>query len=124
MIAASALSGVASAACQYAMQRIGTPAPIFTLEMAFVAIPALLVSQAGLIAEDPAVLFRGWDARTLIPVFASAFGGICVGQVTKNLGGIAKGSRSLAAWCLRVWRRVSRRAGGWRRGPSWRWCWW
>lgn len=91
VIAASALSGVASAACQYAMQRIGTPAPIFTLEMAFVAIPALLVSQAGLIADDPAVLFWGWDARTLIPVFASAFGGICVGQVTKNLGGIAKG---------------------------------
>ena len=91
VIVASALSGMASAACQYAMQRIGTPAHVFTLEMAFVAIPALLVSQAGLIAEDPAVLFRGWDARTLIPVFASAFGGICVGQVTKNLGGIAKG---------------------------------
>ena len=60
--------------------------------MAFVAIPALLISQASVIsARDPAALFTGWDAFTLIPVFCSAFGGMCVGQVTKNLGGIAKG---------------------------------
>ena len=92
VLAASALSGVASAACQYAMQRIGTSAHVFTLEMAFVAIPALLISQASVIsARDPAALFVGWDAFTLIPVFCSAFGGMCVGQVTKNLGGIAKG---------------------------------
>ena len=92
VLAASALSGVASAACQYAMQRIGTSAHVFTLEMAFVAIPALLISQASVIsARDPAALFTGWDAFTLIPVFCSAFGGMCVGQVTKNLGGIAKG---------------------------------
>jgi UDP-sugar transporter A1/2/3 len=74
------------------MQRIGTSAHVFTLEMAFVAIPALLISQASVIsARDPAALFVGWDAFTLIPVFCSAFGGMCVGQVTKNLGGIAKG---------------------------------
>ena len=54
VLAASALSGVASAACQYAMQRIGTSAHVFTLEMAFVAIPALLISQASVIsARDP-----------------------------------------------------------------------
>jgi UDP-sugar transporter A1/2/3 len=80
VLAASALSGVASAACQYAMQRIGTSAHVFTLEMAFVAIPALLISQASVIsARDPAALFVGWDAFTLIPVFCSAFGGMCVG---------------------------------------------
>ena len=60
VLAASALSGVASAACQYAMQRIGTSAHVFTLEMAFVAIPALLISQASVIsARDPAALFTG-----------------------------------------------------------------
>ena len=46
---------------------------------------------AGLIADDDRLFYSGAGAAHSDPVFASAFGGICVGQVTKNLG-IAKGS--------------------------------
>lgn len=88
VLAASALSGVASAACQIALQGMNRSSNALTLEMAAAAIPFLLFAAG---STDPAVLFRGWTARTFIPVTTSALGGICVGQVTKHLGGIAKG---------------------------------
>ena len=88
VLAASALSGIASAACQIALQGMNRSSNALTLEMAAAAIPFLLLANGSL---DPKVLFRGWTAETLIPVTTSALGGICVGQVTKHLGGIAKG---------------------------------
>ena len=88
VLAASALSGIASAACQIALQGMNRSSNALTLEMAAAAIPFLLLANGSL---DPKVLFRGWTAETLIPVTTSALGGIFVGQVTKHLGGIAKG---------------------------------
>ena len=88
VLAASALSGVASAACQIALQGMNRSSNALTLEMAVAAIPFLLVANGSI---DPRTLFRGWTLGTLIPVTTSALGGIFVGQVTKHLGGIAKG---------------------------------
>jgi hypothetical protein len=46
-----------------------------TLEMAVSAVPFLLLANG---SADPATLFAGWTAETLIPVTTSALGGIFV----------------------------------------------
>ena len=95
VLAASALSGVASAATQFSLQRLRRTSTALTVEMAVAAIPCLLLAHYG--ASDVSDFsqrggfFRGWTALTLIPVLSSALGGIFVGQITKRLGGVAKG---------------------------------
>ena len=87
VLAASALSGLASAACQISLQGMNRSSNVLTLEMAIVAIPFLFAANQ----TNPLTAFDGWTGTELIPVTTSAFGGIFVGQVTKHLGGIAKG---------------------------------
>lgn len=95
VLAASALSGVASAATQFSLQRLRRTSTALTVEMAVAAIPCLLLAHYG--ASDVSDFserggfFRGWTALTLVPVTSSALGGIFVGQITKRLGGVAKG---------------------------------
>ena len=62
--------------------------------MAVAAIPCLLLAHyAGrdVPSSEHGGFFRGWTAATLVPVVSSALGGIFVGQITKRLGGVAKG---------------------------------
>ena len=92
VLAASARSGVASAATQFSLQRLRKTSTALTLEMAVAAIPCLLLAHYGASdLSDRGGFFRGWTASTLIPVVSSALGGIFVGQITKRLGGVAKG---------------------------------
>lgn len=92
VLAASALSGVASAATQFSLQRLRRTSTALTLEMAVAAIPCLLLAHYGASdLSDRGGFFRGWTASTLVPVVSSALGGIFVGQITKRLGGVAKG---------------------------------
>lgn len=92
VLAASALSGVASAATQFSLQRLRKTSTALTLEMAVAAIPCLLLAHYGASdLSDRRGFFRGWTASTLVPVVSSALGGIFVGQITKRLGGVAKG---------------------------------
>lgn len=88
VLAASAMSGLASAATQLALQRFGRTSTAMTIEMALAAIPCLLLADGSF---DLSALYRGWTPWTLAPVTSSALGGIFVGQVTKHLGGVAKG---------------------------------
>ena len=92
VLAASALSGVASAATQFSLQRLRRTSTALTLEMAVAAIPCLLLAHYGASdLSDRGGFFRVWTASTLVPVVSSALGGIFVGQITKRLGGVAKG---------------------------------
>ena len=94
VLAASALSGVASTATQFSLQRLRRTSTALTLEMAVAAIPCLLLAHyAGrdVPSSEHGGFFRGWTAATLVPVVSSALGGIFVGQITKRLGGVAKG---------------------------------
>ena len=92
VLAASALSGVASTATQFSLQRLRRTSTALTLEMAVAAIPCLLLAHYGASdLSDRGGFFRGWTASTLVPVVSSALGGIFVGQITKRLGGVAKG---------------------------------
>ena len=88
VLAASAMSGLASAAVQLALQRMRRSSNALTIEMASAAIPVLYLANG---SADPSSMYRGWTLATLVPVTTSALGGIFVGQVTKHLGGIAKG---------------------------------
>ena len=92
VLAASALSGVASTATQFSLQRLRRTSTALTLEMAVAAIPCLLLAHYGASdLSDRGGCFRWWTASTLVPVVSSALGGIFVGQITKRLGGVAKG---------------------------------
>jgi UDP-sugar transporter A1/2/3 len=92
VLAASALSGVASTATQFSLQRLRRTSTALTLEMAVAAIPCLLLAHySASDLSDRGGFFRGWTTSTLVPVVSSALGGIFVGQITKRLGGVAKG---------------------------------
>ena len=93
VLAASALSGVASAATPFSLQRLRRSSTALTVEMAVVAIPCLLLAHyaGGDVPSSRGGFFRGWTAATFVPVVSSAAGGIFVGQITKRLGGVAKG---------------------------------
>lgn len=92
---ASALSGLASALCQYSLQgSIQRNSLVFSMELAayclVATIFALVVSQASAGAELHIFRLQGWDVYTPIPVIAQGLGGIVVGQVTKRAGGVVK----------------------------------
>ena len=61
---------------------------------ALVTAPVLavnLVSSAGGVGEALARARAGWTPLSFVPVLAQALGGICVGVITKRMGGISKG---------------------------------
>ena len=89
---ASALSGVASAATQFSLQKLGRTSTALTVEMACAAIPCLLIANLmSYGVEGMEGFFHGWTLKTVAPIISSAVGGISVGQITKHLGGVAKG---------------------------------
>jgi UDP-sugar transporter A1/2/3 len=65
VLVASALSGLASAACQVALQGMNRSSNALTLEMAAAAIPFLLVANGSV---NPIVLFHGGAGYKLNPV--------------------------------------------------------
>lgn len=97
LLFASALSGLAAALTQVAVQatKASGGASALTLEMAVVSAP-LLAGKALLGAgADPAGLLRGFTPYTFVPVATQALGGILTGLITKYLGAVAKGSAIL-----------------------------
>ncbi|WCJ31878.1 Nucleotide-sugar transporter family protein [Euphorbia peplus] len=94
VMAASVLSGLASALCQWASQVKKHSTYLMTLEMSVVGCLCLLISTAK--SPDGEAIrrygfFHGWTPLTMIPVVANALGGILVGLVTSHAGGVRKG---------------------------------
>lgn len=94
VIAASVLSGLASSLCQWASQVKKRSSYLMTIEMS--AIGSLCMLASTLKSPDGKAIrqqgfFSGWTILTLIPVFTNAVGGILVGLVTTQAGGVRKG---------------------------------
>jgi len=98
IVAASALSGLASALCQRATQAVGggtgRNATVFSMELAVYSAASLLVmlgssGRLGPLLEQGA--FTAWTPATLIPLSTQALGGMVIGQVTKYAGSVRKG---------------------------------
>lgn len=90
----SVLSGLASSLCQWASQVKKHSSYVMTIEMSIVGSLCLLAS----ISKSPdgqAIkqhgFFYGWTPLTFIPVLSNALGGILVGLVTSQAGGVRKG---------------------------------
>eukprot|EP01134_Creolimax_fragrantissima_P007211 CFRG7211T1 len=91
--AASAMSGVASALAQKALQRDRRNSYLFTMELAFFTVVTLTFKtllQSDSVAVSSQFPLKGWSLSALIPIAVNAGGGICVGQVTKLAGGVRK----------------------------------
>ena len=97
IIAASALSGLASALCQRAMQgSSGRNPTVFSMELAVYSAATLLAGlatsgQGAVLLARPGGPLAGWTVWTLAPLFTQAFGGMVIGQVTKHAGSVRKG---------------------------------
>lgn len=94
VIAASVLSGLASSLCQWASQVKKRSSYLMTIEMS--AIGSICMLASTLKSPDGKAIrqqgfFSGWTILTLIPVFTNAVGGILVGLVTTQAGGVRKG---------------------------------
>jgi UDP-sugar transporter A1/2/3 len=94
VIAASVLSGLASSLCQWASQVKKRSSYLMTIEMS--AIGSLCMLASTLKSPDGKAIrqqgfFSGWTILTLIPIFTNAVGGILVGLVTTQAGGVRKG---------------------------------
>lgn len=94
VIAASVLSGLASSLCQWASQVKKRSSYLMTIEMS--AIGSLCMLASTLKSPDGKAIrqqgfLSGWTILTLIPVFTNAVGGILVGLVTTQAGGVRKG---------------------------------
>uniref|UniRef100_M4BCT5 Uncharacterized protein n=1 Tax=Hyaloperonospora arabidopsidis (strain Emoy2) TaxID=559515 RepID=M4BCT5_HYAAE len=106
VLLASLLSGFGSTLTQRAMQQHKRDAVLVTIELSIygslflIILPAmwsLVVTTPG--SESSAAdtwwtrldkIFEGCDYNTLIPVMSNALGGLLVGTVTKQLGGVLK----------------------------------
>ncbi|KDP46835.1 hypothetical protein JCGZ_24044 [Jatropha curcas] len=94
VLAASVLSGLASALCQWASQVKKHSSYLMTVEMSIVGSLCLLASTTK--SPDGESIrrygfFHGWTPLTMVPVVANALGGILVGLVTSHAGGVRKG---------------------------------
>ncbi|XP_027366023.1 CMP-sialic acid transporter 5 isoform X1 [Abrus precatorius] len=94
VLVASVLSGLASSLCQWASQVKKHSSYLMTIEMSIVGSLCLLTST--LKSPDGEAMrqhgfFYGWTPLTLIPVIFNALGGILVGLVTSQAGGVRKG---------------------------------
>lgn len=100
-IATAMCSGVAAALSQWAFRRSSgsRPSALFTLELALYGAPfaIMLGGKTTAAAEGTSMdnslkaLLRGWRRYTLTPVALQALGGILVGVVVKQHGGVAMG---------------------------------
>ncbi|GLU13119.1 hypothetical protein SLE2022_297650 [Rubroshorea leprosula] len=94
VLVASVLSGLASALCQWASQVKKHSSFVMTIEMSIVGSLCLLASTFK--SPDGEAIrrhgfFYGWTPLTSIPVIFNALGGILVGLVTSQAGGVRKG---------------------------------
>ncbi|KAI4345243.1 hypothetical protein L6164_012383 [Bauhinia variegata] len=94
VLVASMLSGLASALCQWASQVKKRSTYLMTIEMSIVGSLCLLISTFR--SPDGEAMkqkgfFYGWTSLTLIPIISNALGGILVGLVTSQAGGVRKG---------------------------------
>ncbi|KAJ4831826.1 CDC42 binding protein kinase [Turnera subulata] len=94
VLVASVLSGLASALCQWASQVKKHSSYLMTVEMSIVGSLCLLASTAK--SPDGEAIrqhgfFYGWTPLTMIPILLNALGGILVGLVTSQAGGVRKG---------------------------------
>ena len=95
VLVASFVSGLAGALTQKSLQgKWGRNSYLFTMELSvasmFVMFLTLLKSPDGkTIRKDG--FWKGWTARTFIPVTTNAAGGVLVGLVTKHAGTVRKG---------------------------------
>ena len=103
-LGASMLSGLSAALTQKALTN-ATPRPalFFSAELATYGILFLIVSlifneEGSRVLQNG--IYKGWDAKALIPVLTNAFGGIIVGLVTKYAGGVRKGFALIAGMVL------------------------
>ncbi|KAI4317263.1 hypothetical protein L6164_025149 [Bauhinia variegata] len=94
VLVGSMLSGLASALCQWASQVRKRSTYLMTIEMSIVGSLCLLISTFK--SPDGEAMkqngfFYGWTPLTLIPIISNALGGILVGLVTSQAGGVRKG---------------------------------
>ncbi|XP_022962789.1 CMP-sialic acid transporter 5-like [Cucurbita moschata] len=94
VLAASVLSGLASALCQWASQVKKHSSYLMTVEMSIVG--SLFLFASTYKSPDGEAIrhhgfFYGWTLLTMIPVLLNALGGILVGLVTSRAGGVRKG---------------------------------
>ena len=89
VLAASGLSGLATSLSQITLQTQGRSSFLFSLELAIVSTATLLggAAASGSLAQFS---LRGWRPSTLIPILTQGFGGLLIGQVTKQLGAVEK----------------------------------
>eukprot|EP00038_Savillea_parva_P024680 m.44764 g.44764 ORF g.44764 m.44764 type:complete len:343 (-) comp6569_c0_seq1:299-1327(-) len=90
-LAASLLSGVASALSQIALQSKNRNSLVFTMELAFFSSLSVLAGEFLFGNLSPSVMARGWTLGAMVPVVSNGLGGICVGMVVKYAGGVRKG---------------------------------
>lgn len=96
-IFSSASSGIAGTLCQQILQSESMSPDELNFTMSITSAVFLLVtllkdpSNRNIASGGPAVLFSSWPSTALIPILTSAIGGVCVGQVTRHIGTVAKG---------------------------------
>jgi UDP-sugar transporter A1/2/3 len=92
-VATAVCSGVAAALSQMAFRKAGSrPSTLFTFELALWGAPfAILLGGSGSSNGSASKVLRGWRLRTFVPVALQAGGGILVGAVVKQHGGVAMG---------------------------------
>lgn len=98
-LATAVCSGVAAALSQMAFRRAGSrPSPLFTFELALWGAPFAILfsrgvpkSKEGTSTSKGTSVLHGWRWCTLAPVAFQAFGGMLVGFVVKQHGGVAMG---------------------------------
>ena len=89
VLAASALSGLATSLSQVTLQNQGRNSFLFSMELAFIS-SCTLLGGAMFSGTTDQLHMRGWTAGTLLPVLTQGCGGILIGQVTKQLGAVEK----------------------------------
>ena len=87
LLAASALSGLATSLSQVTLQNQGRNSFLFSMELAFIS-SCTLLGGAMFSGTTDKLHVRGWTAGTLLPVLTQGCGGILIGQVTKQLGAV------------------------------------
>ncbi|KAK3248670.1 hypothetical protein CYMTET_41874 [Cymbomonas tetramitiformis] len=86
----SAASGIAGTLCQQILQGESMSPDELNFTMSTTSVVLLLAtllkdpSNRDVSLGGPAVLFSSWSSTALIPILASAVGGICVGQVSAS----------------------------------------
>uniref|UniRef100_A0A7S1BR76 EamA domain-containing protein n=1 Tax=Corethron hystrix TaxID=216773 RepID=A0A7S1BR76_9STRA len=90
------LSGLAGALAQKSLQIMGggRNSFLFTAELSLFSAGCLILSlvfTGDIVGVLQHGFFHDWTLKTLLPIFSQAFGGVCIGLVTKHAGAVMKG---------------------------------